>query len=463
MTGSNVLAATKTQGTTLAPQEEILLAPHLDHLKRIWGDALSANKMDGVWIAAGNSSTYFQDDHGPAFKPNPYFSQWVEPKFAQPGAHLLIRPGHDNEAILFTLAPTDYWHAVAPSPDYLSPHVDIRAFDTEETLAAAAAKESAASQAMAYIGEDSSNEFTGQLNPPALQNCIDFHRAVKTEYELELMRRASEIGAVGHLAAEQEFMNGGTEFDIHLAYLAASMQNEWDLPYANIVALNEHAATLHYQLQDRIHSSPAKSLLIDAGGQHRGYASDITRTYASRGDAHQTFSALIDAMREHQNRILAKITVGQTYAELHQFMHESLCQVLADAEIINCSAEQAFELAINEAFCPHGLGHLLGIQVHDVGGHLMDATGTLAPPTENYPALRFTRRIEPDQVFTIEPGLYFIESLLANEKALNKPINWNLVEHLCTYGGIRIEDNVRVLTQGHENLTRDAWLRVAPQ
>ena len=274
------------------------------------------------------------------------------------------------------------------------------------------------------------------------------------------MRAASDIGAAGHVAAESCFHQGGSEFEIHMAYLVGSKQSEVELPYGNIVALNNHGSVLHYQFQDRTVPEPYRSLLIDAGGCYRGYASDITRTYAAMGKDHEPFRSLIDAMEKHQMALIDSVTPGKTFADLHVQMHQQLGEVLANADLVSCSAEQAFEDAVTEDFCPHGLGHLLGLQVHDVGGHLADDKGNSAPPPEQYPTLRFTRAVELDHVFTIEPGLYFIESLLAAAKANKKKshlINWDAVDALKGYGGIRIEDNVRVLADGVENLTRNAF------
>ncbi len=93
------------------------------------------------------------------------------------------------------------------------------------------------------------------------------------------------MGVAGHLAAERAFRAGASEFDIHLAFLAAVRQTDEELPYPSIIALNEHAATLHYQLRDRQPPPRSLSLLIDAGASCRGYGSDITRTWAM-GPAH---------------------------------------------------------------------------------------------------------------------------------------------------------------------------------
>jgi Xaa-Pro dipeptidase len=114
---------------------------------------------------------------------------------------------------------------------------------------------------------------------------------------------------------------------------------------------------------------------------------------------------------------------------------------------------------VTSAFYPHGLGHLLGVQVHDVGGHMADDTGKVIDPPSGHPFLRLTRALEQDQVLTIEPGLYVIDMLQENlvGSAGYNMINRDKLDWLRPYGGIRIEDNVRVLEGGSENFTRDAF------
>ena len=443
---------------TEQPQADTSLAHFVSYLRDTFDLALEANQLDGVWITAGSEQMHFRDDHGPAFKANAYFTQWVQPEYSVPGAALYI--GKGNEPKLFTLAQEDYWHATPTLPDYLAPHVEIRTFPDSESLTKAMAAAAPADSRLAIIGEPNpDNVINAPLNPAPLLDYLDFYRATKHGYELEAMRKASDIGVRGHIAARDAFFSGATEFDIHMAYLAASQQTENDLPYGNIIALNQHAAILHYQHQTRSHESPAMSFLIDAGGNYQGYASDITRTYAASGDTHAEFRDLIALVQKHQDHIIELIEPGMRYADLHVAMHTNLASVLEQAGIVTVSADQAFEQGLTEKFCPHGLGHLLGLQVHDVGGHLGDAQGNPAPPPENYPSLRFTRAMEVGQVFTIEPGLYFIPSLLKKLEN-DKSVDWNVVERLTPYGGIRIEDNVRVLPDGVENLTRDAWQRL---
>ena len=295
------------------------------------------------------------------------------------------------------------------------------------------------------------------VNPQQLLNHLHYGRARKTPFEIDCMKRATQIGVRGHLAARTAYRSGASEFTIHQAYLLASQQNESELPYSNIVAQNEHAGVLHYQHYDREPPLRRSSFLIDAGGKYRGYASDITRTYAA--DDGGDFAALVAALDAHQQQIIASIKPGLNYLDLHISMHRAIGELLEEFDFVSCGGAEAFESRITDAFIPHGLGHLIGLQTHDVAGHMVSPDGGMRPPPDRYGALRLTRDIAPDQVFTIEPGLYFIPMLLdeLRAKPAGKRINWPVVEQYMRYGGIRIEDNVHVTHDGPINLTRDAF------
>jgi Xaa-Pro dipeptidase len=283
---------------------------------------------------------------------------------------------------------------------------------------------------------------------------IDYQRAVKTDYELECMRHASRIGVHGHRAAHAAFLSGASEFDIHQIYCQASGQTQYELPYASIVALAPHGAILHYQHQARsVDGAPA--LLIDAGGQYLGYCSDITRTWTTS----DVFQPLIDAMGALQQRICTEARAGVEFTDLNALAHQQLAELMFDCGILNVSPEEALAHDTTLAFLPHGLGHLLGLQVHDAGGRSADIKGTALPPPKAHPWLRLTRPLQAGMVVTIEPGIYFIETLLAplRDGAAAKRINWQRVDELMPFGGIRVEDNICINAQGHENLTRNAF------
>lgn len=136
--------------------------------------------------------------------------------------------------------------------------------------------------------------------------------------------------------------------------------------------------------------------------------------------------------------------------------HVLLAELLAESGLCRGIPDQLVEKGVTYAFFPHGLGHLLGLQVHDVGGRQADRKGTTAPPPAAHPALRTTRDIESGMIFTIEPGLYFIPALLEPLRAgpHSALLNWSIIDTLTPLGGIRIEDNIWVSPQGTHNLTR---------
>ena len=113
-----------------------------------------------------------------------------------------------------------------------------------------------------------------------------------------------------------------------------------------------------------------------------------------------------------QRALIEGIQPGIAYLDLHVDMHKRLCALLVAFGLVHCSAEAAFDLGISRTFLPHGLGHLLGLQVHDVAGHQINSAGDQLPPPDEYPSLRLTRTTQPGMVFTIEPGLYLIPMLL---------------------------------------------------
>lgn len=114
----------------------------------------------------------------------------------------------------------------------------------------------------------------------------------------------------GHRAAEAAFRAGASEFEIHMAYCRAVGQDANELPYGNIIGLNEHAAVLHYTDLGRTPPQPLRSFLIDAGASASGYASDITRTYAAGG--HDEFQAMIEAVDAAQQQMGAGVRAGWT-------------------------------------------------------------------------------------------------------------------------------------------------------
>jgi Xaa-Pro dipeptidase len=431
----------------------VLYAAHLDTQRRRTDEALAAAGFDAMAIYAGGLHMQFLDDQPYPFKTNPHFKLWT-PLIEAAGCWIVYRPSQPLKLVF--LQPLDYWYKPPESPsDFWTAH-----FQIEIIREAAEAKARVAGlPRCAFIGEWR-EEFAAwgfaDRNPDALLNRLHYARAIKTDYELECMRRASQRAARAHRAAEAAFRSGGSEYEIHMAYVRASGQTENELPYPNIVALNANAAVLHYQNQERAAPSELRSFLIDAGAQFNGYAADVTRTYSRDRD---DFESMIAAMNEAQLALCSQVRAGVDYAAIHLDAHRRIGKVLRDFDVITVSAEEAAASGLTSVFFPHGIGHLLGLQVHDVAGFSVTPEGKQKARPQGHPYLRLTRALEPGFVVTIEPGLYFIDALLnqARSAPQGAHINWQQVERFKPYGGIRIEDNVACTTAAPENLTRPAF------
>jgi Xaa-Pro dipeptidase len=157
-----------------------------------------------------------------------------------------------------------------------------------------------------------------------------------------------------------------------------------------------------------------------------------------------------------QQELCAAVRPGIPYPDLHAQAKLAIADLLHAVGVIDLAGEEAVARGLTQPFFPHGVGHFLGIQVHDVAGRQKDRSGGTVPPPEHSPFLRTTRRVEKDQVFTIEPGLYFIEMLLRPHRtgALARHFDWPTIDALAPCGGVRVEDDVVVTDDGHRNLTR---------
>ena len=423
---------------------------HYKYVSKIINKALTKAKLDGVLIYSGHAHNYFLDDMPYAFACNPHF-KWMLPVTETP--HCIIHFRTEQKPVLYLYQPQDYWHSSAKMAEGdWTEYFDIIPIAGKEDV-----PDFSGLKNHGWIGQDDSCPHDSlNHNPRVYMDYVHFHRAHKTDYEIENIAAANKLALKGHHAALQCFKKGYSEFETHMAYMLATRHNEYQLPYGNIIAQNENGAVLHYQHMNRarIKTGQLRSFLIDAGCQVNGYAADITRTYSY---ADNDFKQMITAVDNMQIAIGKKATVGRSYIDLHQQAHLMLSEILRDFDVINCDAQTAHDTGLSNVFFPHGLGHYLGLQVHDIGGHQSDQDGNILTPPDLHPFLRLTRTLQKNNVVTIEPGIYFIDMLLEQAKTqdINQYINWSRVDDFKPYGGIRIEDNIVVKNKHPVNLTRD--------
>ena len=417
---------------------------HLSALTQAYAEVLTAQGFDGVLLYSGRPARHFGDDQDASFAAYGHFVHWTGQAHL---AHswLLIRPG--EPPTLFLHAPRDFWHlpAVLPEEPWVA-SLRVEQRETNEPPALPPGR-------FAVLGDLDSGmarAIGAEANPAGLAAALDERRVCKSDYEVSCLREANRRAMAGHQAAREAFEAGGAELDIQLAYLSAARQRESELPYSSIVALNAHAGVLHYQHYETAPPPVRRSLLLDGGRRYRGYCADITRTWAGPAAAPE-FAPLVEGVTALQQRLIAELAPGVSYPALHERMHEGLATLLVAHGLVDASAEAVLASGLTRAFCPHGLGHLLGVQVHDVAGRVSGEGEPLPPPAE-HPVLRLTRELEAGMVVTMEPGLYVIPMLLEAHRHRTE-VNWGRVERLADHGGIRIEDNVLVTAEGPDNLT----------
>lgn len=426
----------------MSPAElDALYQEHVADLERRFARVLDEQGWDAVVLESGSLAkrSRYDDQYWP-LRPCPHFHHWLP--LAEPDCALVVRPG--RRTTLLRAADVGFWEKPAPPPTRAFEQV----FDVVRLRhpSAAEARGYAGGGRVAWVGEQ-------RESPAELVKALDALRTTKTPYEVACIAEANRIARAGHEALRDAFRAGDApELDLHLLFLKATRQDDWETPYKNIVALGENAATLHHVSYGReARGRAAESLLVDAAATCRGYCGDVTRTWVKgTGAAADAFGRLVAAVDAMQQRLCAAVRVGMPYEQLHDESHRQVGEILRELGVVKGTGEEAVTTGVTRAFYPHGLGHSLGLQTHDVG------CGLRAPRADN-PFLRNTTDVAPGQVFTIEPGVYFIESLLAplRAKPEGKIVDWKMVDALAPLGGVRIEDDVAVRGGDVRNLTRE--------
>ncbi|GAB4328336.1 MAG: aminopeptidase P family protein [Dehalococcoidia bacterium] len=286
-----------------------------------------------------------------------------------------------------------------------------------------------------------------------LSEQVSESRRAKDPWELKLMRAAAEASHRGHMAGLRLARPGMTERQLQIEIEAEFFRAGGDrTAYGSIVAGGEHAAVLHFAPSARPFAE-GELILVDAGAEVRGYASDVTRTYPAGDRFEGVQRDLYQLVLRVQQDAIARALPGQEYKELHLDASRQIAAGLVDLGILRGDPADLVDRDAQALFFPHGLGHMLGLATHDAGGCLAGRERS-ARPTLAY--LRADLPLQPGYVVTVEPGVYFIRALLedpANREQFRHDVDWDRVDAMIDFGGIRIEDDVLVTADGPEILS----------
>lgn len=288
---------------------------------------------------------------------------------------------------------------------------------------------------------------------PELIRGVVAQRAIKSEDEVAQIEVALEISAQMHRHAMRITQPGMREQEVVGAL--ASITNLAGLEPSFTTILSVHGETLH-NLVYRNLMREGDIVVHDSGVESDlGYASDITRTYPVSGKftaQQRDLYAIVLAMQE---QAIAKIQPGIPFREIHRLAATVLMQGLLDLGLTRGRVDDAVDAGAHTLFFPHGLGHLLGLDVHDMeslGKEYVGYSESVQPDERfGWNRLRFARELETGFVLTVEPGLYFIPALIDQwqaEKKMADFINYDKVSNFRQARGIRIEDDVLVSPAG---------------
>ncbi|CAI6360160.1 unnamed protein product [Macrosiphum euphorbiae] len=286
-----------------------------------------------------------------------------------------------------------------------------------------------------------------------------FSRVIKTDYEKEVMRYATKVTCNAHKSVMAKCKPFMYEYQceanfLHYAYYVGGCRH---VGYNNICCSGMNGAVLHYGHATEPNSKEIHDgdmCLFDMGASYSGYTADVTVSFPANGKFTDDQRAIYNAVLAASRAVMNAIKPGVSWVDMHILANKVTLRELREIDLLRGDVDEMYEAGLAAIFQPHGLGHLLGIDVHDVGGYLEGHPDRPLKP--GVKALRTARNLEAGMALTVEPGCYFIEPLL--KRALSDPVlsrflNEKVLKRFWKFGGVRIEDNIFVTERGIENYT----------
>jgi len=291
----------------------------------------------------------------------------------------------------------------------------------------------------------------------ALIKAVVVQRSKKTEEEIQEIEGALEISYQMHTTAMRMSKPGVVEREVAGAMEGIALSRGGRLAFPTIFSI--HGETLHNHYYGNMMKA-GDIVVNDCGAESPlHYASDITRTIPVSGKFSPRQRDIYNIVLAAQQKAIETVAPGVEFREIHRLACTILASGLADLGLLKGNIQEAVHAGAHTLFFQCGLGHMLGLDVHDMEALGEDYVGYTDTITRNpefgWKSLRLARALEPGFVITVEPGVYFIPELIERWKAQNKCadfINYDKVERYKNFGGIRIEDDILVTSDGHRIL-----------
>ncbi|RKP04016.1 hypothetical protein CXG81DRAFT_8823 [Caulochytrium protostelioides] len=293
---------------------------------------------------------------------------------------------------------------------------------------------------------------------PLLQTAFAEARIIKNAGEQALLRRAGAVSAAAHVALMQGVRGCATEREAQALFEYECFRHDAPIQaYTPIVAAGRAGAVLHYTKNTApLPRNSDDLLLVDAGAEVSCYAADITRTYPLSGRFTGLYKTTYEIVLETQKAVLAALKPGVAWEAMHTLALQTTAAGLQRAGLVRAdvAVDELMAHDIPALFLPHGLGHAIGLDVHDAGGY---PKGTPRIDRPSYRYLRMRRDLQAGMAVTVEPGCYFVDAILDAALANPDQARYLVADRVAQFrrevGGVRIEDDVLITDTGYENLT----------
>lgn len=427
-----------------------------------------------ILFQGGKQTTRYDTDHEPVFRQESYF-HWAF-GVSESGVYGAISLPSGDATLFVPRHGLDYEIFCGKDP---SCNMVQNTYGVEEVLPLEQLPEYVTSQlnqpgarlhVMSGLNTDSGNmakpahydgieNHTSKMDGETLFSCIAELRVFKTKAEVDVMRYTNWVSSMAHVEVMRSCKVGMMEYQLeslfqHHTYTHGGCRH---MAYTCICACGPNPAVLHYGHAGAPNNRLLKEgdlALLDMGAEYHCYASDITCSFPVNGEFSSDQKSVYEAVLDAQVSVIASMKPGTTWVDMHRTAERSILKGLVRTGILVGDVEDMLIADLGAIFMPHGLGHLIGVDTHDVGGY---AIGT--PPRPDKPglcSLRTARVLQEGMVLTVEPGCYFIDPLLDMALMLpgqNKFINAERLNEFRGFGGVRLEDDVLVKEDGCENLT----------
>jgi Xaa-Pro aminopeptidase len=284
-----------------------------------------------------------------------------------------------------------------------------------------------------------------------IQETLNSVRRVKDSAEIELIQQIAGMANKGYQLLKNYIRPGVSERQIQIEYESEVLRaGSEKFPYGSIVGAGTNAAVLHAVPTSRV-VQKGDLVLIDAGADLHDYCVDITRVFFADGQMNDQQKAIYQLVLKAQLEAISQCRPGVRWTEIHQASARVMTEGLKSLGLLKGETDSLLETGAISVFYPHGVGHMVGLKVRDVGGKYN------TPPTMTCGVrLRVDLEMKENFVMTVEPGLYFVPALLDDPEVRQKyqsQVDWSEVEKWRQFGGVRIEDDIQITAKGANVLT----------